>query len=267
MEACELVAEIRKEFKGPIPRSGMTSKKFEGKMVTYLNQDQSKMIDEFALRWSTLVKFDRGALPTLKEILSGLLDFLQNKVEVTALWKKKSKDNLAEIQKNLKLAFDLISSSLPEGLIDKQLTLNGTDRTGDTNLLNTEGKATCLLLWLYSMEPPLYAYIAEVQLQSNTKDLRPLKWLGPFVKVISEILTSEVFREDKMPNGEDLLAFFPELPLGTFSSSYLLFKFSYMEQAQIDNWSQAKGLLGKSWNEELKKEVENQDVTNYVHLT
>ena len=117
-EACELIKEVRKEYKGPIPRSTMTSRRFEGKMVTYLNQDESKMIDEFALRWSTLVKFDRGALPNLQEILAGLLDYLTNKVEVTALWKKKSKDNLAEIQNNLKLAFGLIGFSLPDGLIE-----------------------------------------------------------------------------------------------------------------------------------------------------
>ena len=117
-EACDLIAELRTEFKGPIPRSGLTSKKFEGKIMTYLNQEESKMIDEFALRWSTLVKFDRGALPTLKEILTGLLDFLQHKVEVSALWKKKSKDNLAEIQSNLKLAFDHIGSKVPESLLE-----------------------------------------------------------------------------------------------------------------------------------------------------
>lgn len=152
------------------------------------------MIDEFALRWSTLVKFDRGALPTMKEILSGLLDFLQNKVEVTALWKKKSKDNVSQIQSNLKIAFDIIGSIIPENLIEEPLHLNGVDRTGDANLLNTEAKATCLLLWLYSIEPSFYAFLAEAQMQSNTKDLRPLKWLGPFVKAISEIMTSEVFR-------------------------------------------------------------------------
>ena len=93
-----------------------------------------------------------------------MLDYLTNKVEVTALWKKKSKDNLAEIQNNLKLAFGLIGFSLPDGLMEETLTLDGTDRTGDTNLLNTNGKATQILLWLYSMESPLYAYIAEVQL-------------------------------------------------------------------------------------------------------
>ena len=119
------------------------------------------MIDEFALRWSTLVKFDHGALPTLNEILCGLQDYLQNKVEVSALWKKKSKDTVSQIQSNIKIAFDLIIGTIPQTLMEEPLFLNGVDRTGDANLLNTSGKATCLLLWLYSMEVPYYAFLAE----------------------------------------------------------------------------------------------------------
>lgn len=232
-----------------------------------MTQDLSDKIDEFAIRWSTTIKFDRGALPTLREVLNGLRDFLLNKVEVTALWKKKSKDCLAETQKNIKLAFELVCSKVSFDLLDEQLILDGVDRTGDANLLNTDGIATCLILWLYSIEPPLYGYLSEVQSMNNTKDLRPLKWLGPFVKVLSEILTSEIFREDKMPNGEDILAFFPQLPLGTFSSSFLLFKMAYLDEMSLQKWHDAKGLLGKTWSEEQKKEIQDEKVASFVHLS
>lgn len=80
------------------------------------------------------------------------------------------------------------------------LFLNSVDQTGDNNLLNTDGKAIGLVLWLYSLEPSFYAYLADAQSKIGKIDLRPLKWLGPLVKAVSEIISSsgEVYRQDKL---------------------------------------------------------------------
>ena len=65
-------------------------------------------------------------------------------------------------------------------------------------------------------------------MQINTKDLRPLKWLGPFVKATSEILTSEIFRKDKLPNGEDTLDNDSKHCLGKFCKSFIVFRYVQM---------------------------------------
>lgn len=106
-EAWQLVIEDCKTINAR-PRSTLSSRKLEGKLVGFLTQDQSQSIDQFSLRWSTMVKFDRSALPTMDEVVGGLRDFLLNKVEVSALWKKKSKDQVQQIKKNIQTAFEII---------------------------------------------------------------------------------------------------------------------------------------------------------------
>ena len=72
-------------------------------------------------------------------------------------------------------------------------------------LLNPYSKATCFILYLYSMElghPQLYA---EANRVARDMDLRYLKELGPFVKALSVITRCAEHQkrnDDKVMSGE-----------------------------------------------------------------
>ena len=51
----------------------------------------------------------------------------------------------------------------------------------DNGLCNPDSSAVCLLLWLYSIEPPFYAAINEA---GRIMDTEFISMLGPFAKAI-----------------------------------------------------------------------------------
>ena len=81
--------------------------------------------------------------------------------------------------------------------MDKPLT---KEDGGENDLFNPYGKASCLMLYLYSMElgdPPLYA---EVNRVCRFMDKRQLANLGPFIRAlknITEFAEGEKVSEEK----------------------------------------------------------------------
>ena len=75
--------------------------------------------------------------------------------------------------------------------------LNTENYYAEHDTTNPYGKISCLVLYLYSMEigiPPLYA---EVNRISREMDMKYLRILGPFIKVLGIVTaTSERNRED-----------------------------------------------------------------------
>ena len=67
----------------------------------------------------------------------------------------------------------------------------------DYNLWNPKSKACFIVLWLYSIEPPLYFFFNEACRLRN-KAVVPL--LGPFASAVGMILAgaAEFFRPDKI---------------------------------------------------------------------
>ena len=67
----------------------------------------------------------------------------------------------------------------------------------DYNLWNPKSKACFIVLWLYSIEPPLYFFFNEACRLRN-KAVVPL--LGPFASAVGLILNgfAEYFRPDKI---------------------------------------------------------------------
>lgn len=78
--------------------------------------------------------------------------------------------------------FELINFSEPdEPLITYQ------DKESELCLWNPYSKAVCIIMWLYSIEPPLYAAINEA---CRTIDNKYLRSLGPFAAALFAILVN-----------------------------------------------------------------------------
>ena len=115
--------------------------------------------------------------------------------------------------------------------------------TGENNLANPYSKASCLILYLYSMEfgePPLYA---EVNRCCRTMDESELDHLGPFICAFSEVVkTAEVQKEvtDRIPSGESKYkAMKNEGQYLNLDGTFLLYIGAQIESSQIDLWEEA----------------------------
>lgn len=65
--------------------------------------------------------------------------------------------------------------------------IDDADQSLKGKLDNLEDPSTCLILYLYSCEPPLYM---DIHTASRRKDNRFLESLGPFARALSKILDS-----------------------------------------------------------------------------
>jgi len=95
------------------------------------------------------------------------------------------------------------------------------DRYDDVyGLCEPKSKACFIVLWLYSIEPPLYYFVNEACRLRN-KTVVPL--LGPFVAAVAIILDglAEGKRPDKIGVG---LYLEDNSPLGCMSGAFLLFR-------------------------------------------
>jgi len=94
--------------------------------------------------------------------------------------------------------FELMNFSEPdEPLITYQ------DNESERCLWNPNSKAVCIIMWLYSIEPPFYAAINEACRNIDKKYLRSL---GPFAAALFTILVNaEGNKIDKLQCGESLL--------------------------------------------------------------
>ena len=97
-------------------------------------------------------------------------------------------------------------------------------------LSDPESAEVCVLLYLYSIEPPFYADISNA---CRDLDLSKLPSLGPFVQALNGVLVngqvSDEKRDDALRQGWKYDA---DGPLGFYSESFLLFKGCVMK----DEW-------------------------------
>ena len=101
----------------------------------------------------------------------------------------------------------------------------------ENNLMNPLSKATCLCLWLWTIEPSFYCWTTQAALE---KDLLNLDYLGPLARSISLIISAtEEERSDWIPAGDDSLLQDPKNSLGTFNSAFLCFRFANLEPAEL----------------------------------
>jgi len=89
-------------------------------------------------------------MPSLNEIVEGLINWMTRQVEGSMAGKSKNlrKALITSNRRNFKTIFNAIKVS-PEDM-DKPLTLGGGHSVLDT--FNPYSKVTCIVLYLYSME-------------------------------------------------------------------------------------------------------------------
>jgi len=97
----------------------------------------------------------------------------------------------------------------------------------------------CILLYIYSIEPPFYA---ELNKAARTKDTSKLETLGPYARAIHVVLIngeiSERKRADKLKQGIDNGR---KGPHGLFSQSFLLFRGVLLPQVWLKDWTSQEG--------------------------
>jgi len=75
--------------------------------------------------------------------------------------------------------------NMVKGTINKKVMNDAGIQNG---ILNPNSKITGLILWLYTIEPPLYYYVNET---CRKMDMKALKNLGPYIRVLFKCLRSQ----------------------------------------------------------------------------
>ena len=165
-----------------------------------VNLDSDQEFGAFGFRWSQLVKGNQKALPSLVEIVFGLHIFYCKYVDEN--FRGQSRENIDAVKENYKKVFDFMLHSVNCPDVDLPLIGQYDKRTGsDVDLFNPDGKAVCLILYLYTLEPPFYYYLNKASRFMLDSELTTL---GPFARALHEILSgAEGKREDKIIEGKD----------------------------------------------------------------
>ena len=99
-------------------------------------------------------------------------------------------------------------------------------------LWNPRSRASVLVLWLYSVEPPLYFHLNDA-CRSMDHPLIPM--LGPFARAIYETLRyAEWLRDDKLEQGDEI----DDHPLGTFSRSFVTMRGACLGRKAIQKYTE-----------------------------
>ena len=124
------------------------------------------------------------------------------------------------------------------------------------DLWNPKSKACFIVLWMYSIEPPLYFFLNEACRLRN-QNVVPL--LGPFAAAVAIILDgrAEDRRPDKIEYGRDI----DNSPLGCMAGAFLLFRGALLPPHAVAKFAmmQGRGLYnvtkidqsGKEWGKSL----------------
>ena len=93
--------------------------------------------------------------------------------------------------------------------------------TGDEyDLWKPDSKACYSVVWMYSLEPPLYWLLNRAM---RTKNMAYLQMLGPFAQAINFVLAgAEYHRNDKIQKGSGMNPW--KNPLGYMAGSMLVFR-------------------------------------------
>ena len=141
--------------------------------------------------------------PTPRQVLVGLYEFYQLHLEKELRGSKQAR--LVHVQETYRRVFQLIQRLINFPDLDKRFGMYIERRDGaelynsEYNLYNPKSKACFIVLWLYSIEPPLYFFFNEA-CRLRTKAVLPL--LGPFAAAVGAILSgAECERADTIMSG------------------------------------------------------------------
>lgn len=164
-----------------------------------------------------MIKNDMNAMPSLFEVLHGLYLFFCNKIDEQLA--NNPDIDAADVKKQYKDVIDYMLQGFYYRDAYQPLAIGVEEKNSDNDLWNPRGKAVCLIMYMYSIEPPFYA---ELNNACRCKDPQSIATLGPFATAISYILANaEKERPDRLKDGEVVGSF---TPLGFFGGSFFVYR-------------------------------------------
>lgn len=158
-------------------------------------ENDNKVIEngEYGYLWAEQYKGDKWALPSMQEVVSGLYKTYCGMVREKL--KDGRQDRLKDYLKEKKEVFGELYNCLNPETLAHPLTV---DILKDPN-----SAEVCLLLYLYSIEPPFYASLISA---SRHLDKEKLKILGPWARALYTLLIqgweSDGKRDDVLKYGQ-----------------------------------------------------------------
>lgn len=171
------------------------------------------MIGEFASKWAELFNGGMYNMPTARQVMSGLLLFME--LQADRLTAPHKKERVPHIKNTLRWVFQNIQNMIAFTDMDHKFEWY---TNSEYSCGNPKSKACVLCLWFWSIEPPLYCHLNKA---SRQMDAYLLPMLGPWARALMTILNgAEENRSDKLTPGRDLL----HLGLGSMGGSFVVFR-------------------------------------------
>ena len=173
----------------------------------------AKETQEFANIWRK--EHNGGEIdPTPRQVLVGLSEFYKLQLEKELRGCKQAR--LAVVQETYRRVFETIQRLINFPDLDKKFDTDGEEY----GLWMPESKACFIVLWLYSIEPPLYYFFNEA---CRLRNKAVVSLLGPFAAAVGIILNgnAEKKRPDTIKGG---YSHPNKSSLGCMAGAFLLFR-------------------------------------------
>ena len=210
----------------------------------------AKEMREFAMIWT---KEHNGGVhwPTPRQVLVGLSEFYKLQLEKELRGCKQAR--LAVVQETYRRVFETIQRLINFPDLDKKFD----QFDEEYGLCAPESKACFIVLWLYSIEPPLYYFFNEA---CRLRNKAVVSLLGPFAAAVGIILEGEAegSRPDTIKHGRLQHG----SPFGCMAGAFLLFrgcllpphaiaKFALMQGRRLYNETKIDQ-NGQEWGKDLR---------------
>ena len=150
-----------------------------------VDMDLKTPLKLFGLIWSQQQKGKKFAKPTVSEVIEGIMNLFYEKLDAMKFTQEDNK---------------LFKAQYKE-VFDRLLRKCGLAQScsGNESYTDPESRAVRLILWLFTIEPSLYADLNDACIRM---DMSKLSQLGPFARAIDLILNfAGLNRSKKVLNG------------------------------------------------------------------
>jgi len=147
---------------------------------------------EYGKMWAKQYNGGEYKLPSPNQLLEGLEKFFS--LELMKKIGSQGELMISQIHSSYTDGFDRIKKMINFPDMDKQFGYLSKD--GDYCLWSPTSRASFLVLWLYSLEPPFYFHLNQA---CRSLDQTLLQFLGPFARALYQVLGgAEVMRADAL---------------------------------------------------------------------
>ena len=132
-----------------------------------------------------------NGFPTLRTVVMGLYEVYCDMIDVELM--DRTEEFRETVKQDYKEVFEFILYSVDHPDVDKPVKYE--------ECCQPNSKVVCLILYLYSIEPPFYKHINQA---CKNQDRTKLRTLGPMVRILYQILIgggTENSRDDRIITG------------------------------------------------------------------